>query len=217
MPSMVDPASGGPQPGEDALDTSQQVRGALSGWSENLEWLVTRFSPLLLAQASHHLGSHLRRVCDPEDLVQEVWAVALPRLGDLTPRDGRYTPVVLKFLSTTLLYRVQNQMQKHLRRVEGEVLEREVGASLCELPAQTSQHITRALRGELQEAVRRAIDELPELDRKVVVLRGIEQQAVQEVARQLDLKPNTVSVRYRRVLAELRGRLRGSVFDDLAE
>ena len=51
-----------------------------------------------------------------EDLVQEVWAVALPRLKDLVPRDDRLTPVLVRFLSQTLLNIYCNLMRKHIRR-----------------------------------------------------------------------------------------------------
>ena len=50
-----------------------------------------------------------------------VWVVALPRLPELPPRDERHTPVLLKFLSTTLLYRINNLVQKHIRGKPGRV------------------------------------------------------------------------------------------------
>ena len=196
-------------------DTTVHVRRALAGESESMSWLVARFSPLLLAQAEHRLGPHLRRLYDPEDLVQEVWAIALTRLEGLADRDGRHTPVVLKFLSTTLLYRVSNLLQRHLRSPG--LRDPEMGTRFSQLPDSASQAISRALRDERHHAVHEAIVRLPELDRQIVVLRGIEQNSVEEVAVQLQMKANTVTVRYRRALARLREKLPDSVFGDLSE
>src|SRR5262245_53247125 len=88
--------------------TTYHVRRAREGEESSLRWVVARFTPLLRAAADYRLGKHLRGLYEPEDLLQDVWAVALPRLGDLIPRSERYTPVLLKFLSTTLLRRIQH-------------------------------------------------------------------------------------------------------------
>ena len=78
--------------GETAIElTSLHLRQAVGGCADSLAWLVRRLSPLLIVQAEYRLGPDLRRVYDPEDLVDEVWVVALPRLGELSARDGRYT------------------------------------------------------------------------------------------------------------------------------
>lgn len=197
-------------------DTTLHVQRAVGGEPDDLAWVVERFTPLLLAQVAHRLGPELRRHCDPEDVVQEVWAIAVPRLAELSPRGGRYTPVVLKFLSTTALYRIQNLLQKHVR---GDRLDaaHEVSAALSQLEDHTSQLISRAVRGEREQALRAAIDELPDDARQILILRGIEQNPVQLVAELLDLKPNTVTVKYRRALEQLRHRLPGSVFDELVD
>ena len=49
------------------------------------------------------------------------------------------------------------------------------------------------------------------------MLRGIEQNPVQDVALLLGLRPNTVTVRYRRALARLRELVPGSAFDELGD
>ena len=100
---------GGSEP--DAV-TTIHVQRAKHGDEASLDWVVRRFTPLLLAQARYRLGASLRTHYDPEDLVSEVWAIALPRLPDLTVRDGRATPVLVKFLATTLLFRVNSLMRK---------------------------------------------------------------------------------------------------------
>ena len=103
-------------PSDSRGDTSLFLQAAIDGDRDSLSWLVAHHSPLLLAQARWRLGANHARTCDPEDLVQEAWLVALPRLRELRPRDGRATPVLLRFLATTILNRVNNLARDALRR-----------------------------------------------------------------------------------------------------
>src|SRR5262245_47363366 len=99
--------------------TSFHVQRAESGDAESLDWIVRRLSPLLLAQADFRLGPRLRRLHDPEDLVSTVWAITLPRLGELGAREGRKTPVLLSFLTTTLLNRVNGWVKTDIAGPRG--------------------------------------------------------------------------------------------------
>ena len=95
--------------------TSMYVRKAVAGSGESQAWIIHRFTPVLLVSARWHLSRHRRGICDAEDLVQEVWAIALPRLAELEPREERYTPVLLKFLSSTLLNLYRGLIRRRLR------------------------------------------------------------------------------------------------------
>ena len=57
-----------------------RVRSAVKGDAESLDWIVTRLSLLLRMQAEYRLKKVLRRYHEPDDLVNEVWLTALPRL-----------------------------------------------------------------------------------------------------------------------------------------
>ena len=71
------------------------------------------------------------------------------------------------------------------------------------------------MRNEIVDAIQEGIAELPDEDREVLVMRGIEQSSNQTVAFALGILPNTVAVRYRRALQRLRKRVPGSLFDEL--
>jgi RNA polymerase sigma-70 factor (ECF subfamily) len=193
------------------------VRRAVGGERESLDWIVARFSPLLLAQAGHRLRGALRGVIEPEDLVQDVWVRTLPNLAGLRPRDGRLTPVVVKFLGTALLNRLNSLLQKRLEGAYGGSAAPAGPEGPFEPPDDGTRALTRIVLAERASAVRAAIEELPEDDRAVVVLRGIEQNPVQEVAALVGMLPNTVTVKYRRALEKLRAKLPGSIFDELPE
>ncbi len=189
--------------------TSFHVLRARTGDDSSLAWIVNRFTPLLLEQARYRIGAALRRRLEPEDLVQEVWAVALPALGGLEPREGRTTPVVLKFLSTTLLYRVNNHARKLVRSRE------DADPAWGALPAATRGAVTRAVGAEGHNELLSALDGLSDRDREVVVLRGIEQHSNAKAAELLGETPNAVSLRYNRAIQALRKNLSGAIFDEL--
>jgi RNA polymerase sigma factor (sigma-70 family) len=199
--------------------TTLHVRRARQGDSESLAWVVHRLAPLLLAQATWRLGPRLRRLYEPADLVNDAWLVTLDRLRDLPERDGRYTPVLLRFLSTTLLHRINNLVRKHIRG--GVEEERAVAAPATapieEIPAATRGAVTRAMQDEVRGIVRSCLDELEDRDREILILRGVEQHPNQTVALLLGLTPQGATMRYQRALARLRERLPGSVFEELDE
>ena len=74
--------------------TTFHVRKAVGGDDDSLGWVVTRFSPVLMAQADYRLGAQLRALYDPEDLVADVWAVAIPKLARFRLRCKTSTKVL---------------------------------------------------------------------------------------------------------------------------
>jgi RNA polymerase sigma-70 factor (ECF subfamily) len=209
------PADAGPGP--DPLNTtSWHARRAEDGDRASLDWIVRRLSPVLLAQAAHRLGPKLRALYDPEDVVDEVWAVALPRLADLTRRDGRSTPVLLRFLATTLLYRVNDLVRRHVTGPDGRrAAGGEAESALARLSDDASGALQRVVREETRHVVTRTLEELEPADREILVLRAIEQNSNQTAAMLLGLSPSAASMRYKRALETLRARLPGSVFDEV--
>lgn len=199
-------------------ETTIHIRRAGAGDASSVGWLVARFSPLLLAQARYRLARGLRRHYEPEDLVADVWAVALPQLAASDRWREQPSRALVRFLSTTLIYRLNNLMRKHLKRdrLLGQDQAEDSGSDpVAQLPAETTGVITRCIQNEHHSEVLRQLDQLDPIDREIVVLRGIEQNANETVANLLDLKPNTVSHRYRRALEKLKQQMQGSVFGEL--
>ena len=216
MPSSASPAD---QPDDPGPLTSLHVHRAIDGDSESMSWLIARLNPLLIAQARWRLGPELRRTCDPADLVHEAWLVMLPRLDSLPPRDGRMTPVMLSFLSTTILRKAQNLLRREARRrvhsIDG--IGGDDEAKAFDLGGPQSEVISAVIRREAGNQVRDALEELSEQDREVIVLRGIEQHDSDEVAEMLGLPRNSMYKRYTRALKRLRERLPDSVFGELID
>lgn len=192
--------------------TTYLVRRARTGDSASLDAMVARLSPLLLAVADYRLGPALRARVDPEDIVNEAWLVTLPRLAELAERESRVTPVLLKFLTTTINHLINNLLR---RRIAGRHDAADGVTSVSRLPAEASGAITRAVRNEAEEAVHKCIAELPARDREIVLLRGIEQNSSATVATLLGLSVAAVDKRYSRAIARLRQLLPSSVFAEL--
>jgi len=200
--------------------TTYHVREAQSGKPKSLEWLVKRFSPLLLTSARYHLGKVLRELYDPEDLVNEVWLVTLPKISQLSPRDGRLTPVLLKYLSTTLTFKVNNLIEKHITGKPKKERSKDDGESndlLNHLSADSTGIVTRVMRSERDDAVRSALEDLGGQHREIIVLRGIGQLPYKEISVLVGDNPTRLAGRYRQALQSLRKALPNSVFDEFLE
>jgi len=196
-----------------ALVTTMHVQRAVDGDEGSTAWLVERLNPLLLAQARWRLGPLARGVCDPFDLVQEAWLTVLPKLSTLTARDGRLTPVLLSYLSSVILNKVQNLLRREARRRVHH--EPEATQPRGEVASPATGVVSAVVRRERGCQVQDALAELSEQDRQVILMRGIEQQGVAEVARYFEVSDKALSKRYGRALERLRAQLPDSVFAEL--
>jgi len=183
---------------------------------ESWLWLVQRLNPLLEMQVEYRLKGPARRLCDPQDLINEAWFVAFMRLHTLKARNDRWTPVLLQFLSTTLLHKVNDLLRREIqRKALGDAAGAGSGTVGSGLPDRMSSVLSHAARNEAQDLLRSTLAELRPEEREVVVLRGIEQLSNQEAAEQLGLKPSAVAMRWARALERLRRKLPDSLFEDL--
>ena len=202
-------------------ETTYLVRRALEGDEASWCRLVDHLSPLLELQASYRLRGPLEQLYDAQDLVHEVWLTALPRMSSLTPRDGRLTPVLVRFLGSILTNTVRELLRRHIRRsgrhrdlglrsrgpIDGE--------GLAAVSATTA--LSRAARSETRDRIDACIARLEPADQEVLILRGIEGLSNTAVAQLLEQKPSTVAMRYKRTLEKLRQRLPETMLADLEE
>lgn len=199
--------------------TTLHVRRAVAGDRDSRSFLIEKFTPLLLVQARYRLIGAAARHCEPEDLVQETWAIALPRLQDLRAREDRLTPVLLKFLATTLLRCATQVLRRHVLRRPQAVAPPGDDASrtdpVAQLPHDVSGVVTRLCRRDRVDAVQAAIAALSREEQEVLVLRGIEQHGNGEVAQMLGLDDSSVTRRYQKALSALRAALPDSIVDEL--
>ena len=162
------------------------------------------------------LGQEIR------DVVDEVWLATLGKIEELRPREGRLSPVLVKFLITASF----NACNNALRRAISESGRRgrtaapgppEATPTIARLAARQHGALTQASFREISEKIGAALDSLESDKVEVLVLRLLEQRSNAEIATMLGIPRNTIAVRYRRALEALRAALPRTMFRDLLD
>jgi RNA polymerase sigma-70 factor (ECF subfamily) len=189
---------------------SARTRGLLEqvsgGDRRALGELLAHYRPALEAFVDFHLDPGLRARLDPSDVVQEAQLEVVRRMDDFLRR--RPMPFHL-WLRKTAYERLLNLRRDHRRRARRSV-EREIP-----LPERSSLLLARpfvsggpspsrqAEAREHAERVSRAVRELSETDREVLLMRHAEELSYEEIACLLEITPGTARKRYGRALIRL--------------
>ncbi|MCA8971697.1 MAG: sigma-70 family RNA polymerase sigma factor [Planctomycetes bacterium] len=208
-------------PGEaaDRTPESAQVRRAVDGDSEALNWCIEKFSPWLLALAQRRMPPALQKKYPPTDLVQDTWLTVLPKLASIEERGGRKTPVLMKFLMTTQLNLQNTLFRKHIQGKPIQVGEATGSRSslLGNLPASITGPVTKIVRQDGLEharaAIQDALDVLSDEDRELVLQR-MQGLSYKEIAELAGGNPNQLGVRFHRAIHKLRENLDDELLDD---
>jgi RNA polymerase sigma-70 factor (ECF subfamily) len=158
------------------------------------------FEELVRTQQHRVYGLALRMLGSPaeaQDIAQEAFLRAHRGLAEFRG-DARLSTWLYAIVSRLCLNRLAGT-ERRLARHGEEALSRLVDARPG--PDQALE------RGELEEALHRAIGELPEERRIVVVLRDVEGRAYEEIAEILDLPVGTVRSRLHRARLDLKEKL----------
>jgi RNA polymerase sigma-70 factor (ECF subfamily) len=162
------------------------------------EELVERHQALVIGTVARMLGSN----SDVEDIAQQVFIRVWKSAGRYVPR-AKFTTWLLK-ITRNLVF---NELRRSKRRAhvpiqtEGESEEIQLREETVLAPD------AAALEAELQEAIEKAISELPETQRMAVVLRRYEDLSYEDIAEVLDLSVPAIKSVLFRARTELRERL----------
>lgn len=163
--------------------------------------LVRRHTPLMLRIAR----SYVTRVETAEDVVQDTWVAVLRNIDRFEGRSTFKTWLMRILVNTACTRRQQERRTVCWSALPGDASIWDVALGVADSPVVATAPAgpeRRALAGELWEAIRDALDELPERQRTVVVLRDVHGWTSDEVRAALDLSPGN-----QRVLLH-RGRIR---------
>ena len=184
-------------------DDAEDVRlMALVGRGDTaaFEGLIERHQSLVAGTIARMLGSN----SDVEDIAQQVFI-------RVWKSSGRY--VARAKFTTWLLKITRNLVFNELRRLKRHALvplQTEPGAEEMPLPDQLARAPDASLlETELQQAIERAIGQLPESQRMALILRRYEEMSYEQIAEILDLSVPAVKSVLFRARTELRERLRG--------
>jgi len=153
----------------------QLVRRAREGDALAFGALLQRYQRAAYAVALSVLGKHE----DAEDAAQEAFVVALERLEECKSPDR---------FGGWLLTIVRNRSKNLIRRESLRETEEVPPGATSKVP--TPDRVTE--RAELRRILEEAMEELPEVQREIVMLHDLEGWKHREIAERLDLPPGTV-------------------------
>jgi RNA polymerase sigma-70 factor (ECF subfamily) len=195
-------------------DTDHRLERVGAGDASARQQLLTRHRRRLRRMIALHLDRRLAARIDPSDVVQETLAEADRKLDDYARRRPLPFYPWLRQLAWDHLIALHRRHlhagKRSVTREEPDVLRLpdESAAKLASWLADVgSSPSARLLRSERCRRVRQALDELPERDREVLVLRHLEQLSTAEIAAVLGLREGAVKVRHLRALKRLRALL----------
>lgn len=172
-----------------------------------LDELIAMYRDAMTRLVERRLDNRLRKRVGASDIIQEALLEIVQRIEDFIQR--RPMPFRV-WVFRTAHEHLLRQRRKHL-----DADCRDAGREQA-LPEQSSVLLAHRVLGnqaspsqqleqaELAERMQKALDELAEGDREVLLLRLFEGLSNQDVAQILDLEPDTASKRFGRALLRLR-------------
>lgn len=178
---------------------AELVRRTLCGEMAAYNGLVLRYQRQVYNLAYRMLGN----AEDAGDLVQETFLRAFGALASFR-QDASFLTWLYKIASNLCIDQLRSRKAKGALSLDVELEEgREPAADTRSTGPEDA-----AVRGAVQEVVHRAILNLPERYRVVVVMRHLQDMSVDEIARTLNLPTGTVKTHLFRAREMLRERLR---------
>jgi RNA polymerase sigma-70 factor, ECF subfamily len=176
------------------LSDEQLLDLARRGEQKGYRQIMQRYNRRLYRTARGILGDD----AEAEDAVQESYLRAFQHLANFRGDSGLGTWLTRITINEALGRKRKQKITVELSKTQEE--SRVIpfpGMSLGNLEAEVGNR-------EMRRLIERAIDSLPDAFRVVFVLREIEQMSVEQTARHLDLKPETVKTRLHRARRLLR-------------
>lgn len=182
------------------------VDRAVSGDRDAVEQLVAWVHPIVVRYCRGRLGPHLGTFATADDLAQDVCLAvvqALPRFR----AEGR---PFAAFVYAVAAHKVADAARAARRVPLATPL-----AELTETPDTAPGPEPRALSNDLASRMQRLLNQLPALQREIVVLRVVVGMRADEVAVLLDMTAGAVRLAQHRALAKLRA-LAPELLDEVA-
>jgi len=193
---MSDPAPAGKS--QDDAEDVRLMELIGRGDTAAFEDLIQRHQALVVGTVARMLGSN----SDVEDIAQQVFIRVWKSSARYVPR-AKFTTWLLKITRNLVFNELRRSKRRSLvpMQTEAESEERPLKDETVTAPD------AALLEAELQQAIDRAIAELPETQRMAVVLRRYEELSYDEIAEVLELSVPAVKSVLFRARSELRERL----------
>lgn len=186
------------------------VQRAQRGDDSATRELLTMYRDRLRRMIGTRLDPRLQNRVDPSDVVQDALLEASRKLPDyLRTRPVSFYPWLRQIAWEQLVHLHARHLQAQKRSVRREVRwspglsdqsVMQLAASLAAPGSSPSAHVAAA---EMRRKVRLALDELPDRDREVLVLRYLEQLSTSEIAEVMGISKEAVKTRHFRAVQKL--------------
>ena len=181
------------------------------GDSSAADTLMSRHRNRLRRMVSIRLDPRLASRVDPSDVVQDTLTVASQRLSEYArERPLPFYPWLRRIAQQRLLDLQQEHVKTRKRSVLREdrpdfgISDQSVWQLASKFIVEDTSPSAQAVRKELHQRARNALDQLSPADREVLVMRHLEQMAINEIAADLDLTESAVKMRCLRAIQRLR-------------
>lgn len=196
-------------------ETQELLRHVEKGDPQAVNQLLARHRDALRRMVEFRLDPAIARRVDASDIVQETLVEANRRLSDYVKNPAMPFHMWLRYIARDHVIAAQRRhMVAQRRSVDREKSLADPAFSDCssvELAAQLSAAgltpAAAAIRHELERRFRAALEEIPEEDREIILMRHFEQISNQDAAKALGLSEPAASMRYLRALRKLRSLL----------
>lgn len=171
---------------------------------------LLEYKERLLCLAKRNLNPILLRRVTPEDVVQDTLSSACQKMGFL--ENNPEIPVYFK-LRTILFQTIAALERKHLQSQKRDAYKElevsdQLGGPTAKLnwsmfPDSITGPLTRLVRIDRYELLKKTMERLPENDRQILELRHFDNMSNQDCAEVLHISVKNASIRYVRALEKL--------------
>lgn len=196
-------------PTEQTSALLERIRG---GNDQAVGELFTLYRERLWRMLYVRLDRRVARRVSPDDVLQETFLDVSRRIGEYLADPAVPVYVWLRFLTGQRMLMMQRvhlgaQMREVSREValpQGDLPMASSESMAGQLVSQLTSPSQAAIRHEMQERLRAALEEMDPLDREVLALRHFEELSNNEVAQVLGISKEAASKRHIRALKRLR-------------
>jgi RNA polymerase sigma-70 factor (ECF subfamily) len=195
-----------------STETSRLIEQAARGDTQLLETLLAKHRERLRRMVALRLDRRLQGRIDPSDVIQEAYLEASARLDVYLRNPSMPFFLWLRFLAGQKLVTLHRhhlgvQMRDAGMEValdQGSLPEASSAALAAQLLGQDTRPSEAAIRAEMKQRVREALDGMDPIDREVLALRHFEQLSRAEIAQVLGISEAAAGKRYIRALEKLK-------------
>ena len=186
-----------------ATGTRELYERARSGAPDDVNAFYERCAHKLLPLIRLRLGRTLRREMESRDILQVVLSKSIGRLDDV-----RDPAAIMGWLARIAENEIRDQAD-YYRRQRRDAAKRAPLEDAADVPAPVRHALSQAIVTDQSERLEAALEELPEPQRDIIVLRKLEELTFPEIAQRLGKSEDACRMAFVRAMAALTMKLHG--------